>query len=46
MVIATAGGGGYGAATERDAADVQKDLRDGKISLEAAREFYGYRGNV
>jgi N-methylhydantoinase B len=46
MVIATAGGGGYGAATERDPADVQKDLRDGKISLEAAREFYGYRGNV
>ena len=30
MVIATAGGGGYGTATERDPADVQKDLRDGK----------------
>jgi N-methylhydantoinase B/oxoprolinase/acetone carboxylase alpha subunit len=46
IVIATAGGGGYGAATDRDPAEVRKDLLDGKISLEAAREFYGYRGNV
>ena len=46
IVIATAGGGGYGAPTERDPALVQADLRNGKVSLEAAREFYGYRGNV
>jgi hypothetical protein len=25
---------------------VRADLRDGKVSLEAARHFYGYRGNV
>ena len=31
---------------ERDPASVQADLRNGKVSLEAAREFYGYRGNV
>ena len=45
-MIATAGGGGYGAPAEREAALVQADLRNGKVSLEAAREFYGYRGNV
>ncbi len=46
LVIATAGGGGYGAAAERDPALVQADLRNGKVSLEAAREFYGWRGNA
>ena len=46
IVIATAGGGGHGTPMARDPALVQADLRDGKVSLEAAREFYGYRGNV
>jgi N-methylhydantoinase B len=46
LVIATAGGGGYGVPSERDPTLVQADLRDGKISLEAAREFYAYRGNA
>jgi N-methylhydantoinase B/oxoprolinase/acetone carboxylase alpha subunit len=46
IVVATAGGGGYGTPMERDPALVQADLRDGKISLEAARTFYGYRANV
>jgi N-methylhydantoinase B/oxoprolinase/acetone carboxylase alpha subunit len=46
LVIATAGGGGYGSPSERDPALVQADLRDGKISLEAARELYAYRGNA
>jgi N-methylhydantoinase B len=46
MVIATAGGGGYGAPAEREPASVQADLRNGKISLEAARAFYAYRGNA
>jgi N-methylhydantoinase B/oxoprolinase/acetone carboxylase alpha subunit len=46
IVIATAGGGGYGAPQRRDPALVQADLRNGKVSLEAARESYGYRGNV
>ena len=46
IMITTAGGGGYGAPTGREATLVQADLRNGKVSLEAAREFYGYRGNV
>jgi N-methylhydantoinase B len=46
LVIATAGGGGYGVPGKRDPALVQADLRDGKISLEAARAFYAYRGNA
>ena len=46
IVIATAGGGGYGSPMRRDPELVQVDLRNGKVSLEAAREFYGYRGNV
>jgi N-methylhydantoinase B/oxoprolinase/acetone carboxylase alpha subunit len=46
VVIATAGGGGHGAPADRDPALVQADLRNGKISLEAAREFYLYRGNA
>ena len=46
IVIATAGGGGYGSPTERDQALLQADLRNGKISSEAAREFYAYRGNA
>ena len=45
-IIATAGGGGYGAPMQRDPAEVQTDLRNGKISLEAARELYGYRSNA
>jgi N-methylhydantoinase B len=46
IVITTAGGGGNGAPRERDIASVYDDLRNGKISLEAARELYGYRGNM
>ena len=46
LVFSTAGGGGHGIAAARDPASVQADLRNGKVSLEAAREFYGYRGNV
>src|SRR5215467_2628913 len=43
IVIATAGGGGHGAPAGRDPELLQADLRNGKVSLEAAREFYGYR---
>ena len=46
LVIATAGGGGYGPATDRAPDRVQTDLRNGKISLEAAREHYAWRGNA
>ena len=37
IVVATAGGGGYGPPLERDAALLLADLRNGKVSLEAAR---------
>jgi N-methylhydantoinase B len=45
IVIGTAGGGGYGVPTKRDHELLLADLHNGKVSLEAAREFYGYRGN-
>jgi N-methylhydantoinase B len=40
--IRTPGGGGYGAPDERDVAAIERDLRLGKLSPEAARERYGY----
>jgi N-methylhydantoinase B/oxoprolinase/acetone carboxylase alpha subunit len=46
IVVATAGGGGYGAPRQRDPALLREDLKNGKVSLEAARQYYGYRGNV
>ena len=36
----TCGGGGYGPARERDPALVLRDVRDGKVSAERAREVY------
>jgi N-methylhydantoinase B len=38
----TAGGGGYGDPRERDPQAVAEDVRDGKVSAEAAREHYGW----
>jgi N-methylhydantoinase B len=37
----TAGGGGYGDPHERDPLAVAADVRDGKVSVAAARERYG-----
>jgi len=37
----TSGGGGYGDALERDVERVAEDVRDAKVSLEAARDAYG-----
>jgi N-methylhydantoinase B len=37
----TCGGGGYGPATERDPSLVARDVREGKVSVERAREVYG-----
>jgi N-methylhydantoinase B len=37
----TGGGGGYGSPLERDPARVRDDVRDGKVSAEAARAEYG-----
>ncbi|MFI5011615.1 MAG: hydantoinase B/oxoprolinase family protein [Hyphomicrobiales bacterium] len=39
-----AGGGGYGPPSDRDAAAVAADLRDGYISQDAAREIYRQNG--
>jgi N-methylhydantoinase B len=35
------GGGGYGSPFERPAAKVQQEVRDGIVSLQAARDLYG-----
>ena len=37
----TCGGGGYGPALERDPELVLRDVREGKVSFERAREVYG-----
>jgi N-methylhydantoinase B len=41
LLLETPGGGGYGAARERPVADVQRDVRLGYVSAEAARRDYG-----
>ena len=42
----TCGGGGYGPPEERDPQLVLRDVRDGKVSLERAREVYGVAINA
>ena len=39
-VAVTSGGGGYGEPTERDPYAVRDDVRDGFVSLQAARDIY------
>jgi N-methylhydantoinase B len=39
--VETLGGGGYGPPAERAAADLERDLREGKVSREAAERDYG-----
>jgi N-methylhydantoinase B len=41
FLIRSGGGGGYGAARERPLADIANDVRQGYVSLDAAREHYG-----
>jgi N-methylhydantoinase B len=41
LVIETAGGGGYGDPRARTAEQVRGDVRNGKVSEEAARVAYG-----
>ncbi len=38
------GGGGYGDARERDASLIERDLEEGRISLETARTVFGWNG--
>ncbi len=40
--VVTGGSGGYGDPRVRDRAFIERDLEDGKISPEKAREAYGY----
>ncbi len=39
--VRMAGGGGYGSALKRDPQRVLRDVRDGKVSVERARDAYG-----
>ena len=41
LLLETPGGGGYGVARQRPVADVQRDVRLGYVSAEAARRDYG-----
>jgi N-methylhydantoinase B len=41
LVVSTAGGGGYGDPHQRDRAAIRDDVRNGKVSAEAARTLYG-----
>ncbi|WP_223428684.1 hydantoinase B/oxoprolinase family protein [Tateyamaria pelophila] len=44
LKLSLPGGGGYGAATDRDKALVAEDVRAGLISAEQAKTDYGYEG--
>ncbi len=41
FVLRSGGGGGFGSPLERPAGDVQSDVRQGYVSLGAARDYYG-----
>ena len=41
VIVETAGGGGYGEASGRARAQVESDVRNGKVSPEMARGIYG-----
>ena len=41
FILRSGGGGGFGSPLERPARDVQHDVRQGYVSLEAAHDYYG-----
>ena len=41
LEVSSPGGGGFGDPLERDPERVLRDVRDGVVSVEAARDFYG-----
>jgi N-methylhydantoinase B len=41
VILSLPGGGGFGAPAERDPAQVARDVTDGLVSAERAREIYG-----
>lgn len=44
LVLSLPGGGGFGSPKERDPEAIKNDIDAGFISLEEAREIYGYEG--
>ena len=44
VMILSPGGGGYGPPSERPTEAIEHDIRQGWVSPEGAREFYGYKG--
>jgi len=44
LVMHSAGGGGYGDPTGRSRDLVRRDLEEGKVSLDRAKEVYGWKG--
>ena len=42
--VSTQGGGAYGPVEARDPEAIARDLREEKISPDAARDAYGYQG--
>ncbi|NLG69747.1 MAG: hypothetical protein GX496_09350, partial [Firmicutes bacterium] len=44
LEVGTGGGAGYGDPRERPRELVARDVRTGKVSLEAARRIYGWEG--
>jgi len=42
VTIVTPGAGGYGPPVERERTALERDLREGKVSAEAARRTYGF----
>lgn len=42
LIFETPGGAGFGSPQDRSQKDIRRDLRDGLISPDAARELYGY----
>ena len=43
VLLDSPGGGGFGDPTERDREAVRQDIEEGIVSLEAARELYGWK---
>ena len=41
LIFETPGGGGFGSPQERSLENVRRDLREGLISSDAARDIYG-----
>jgi N-methylhydantoinase B len=42
ILVLTAGGGGYGDPKSRDSRRIEQDILDEFVSLEVAKETYGY----